>query len=479
MVDFDIMVQMVLALVFCTMTNVAEISAAISNGSIGDDFNVRATVISDNQSYSHDFAVKDDTGCVILAPIDEQRYLPVQPGLKIQAQGVLHPGRYGHIAADCTNISIVGKTACEKIKYATFHQINNGEFDSQVVSTTGILRDYFTDEIDSEFLYLILTHEHETVYAVCRNLSFPDRTLDSSIGTKLTITGLCDPRPSGCRRKIGRIIRINDNDPIRELSQQLHDPFNVPTVKSFLHLQPAKLQSYGRMKIAGRVLATWGHSSLLIETQSGNISRIDLAQQPPPAYNSTIEIVGFPETDLYRINFSRALWRTINHASAKHDLVADITTITLLSDFRGKTAINADFHGKAIRLRGTVRSLPSVGNDGRFYLESDGYTLPVDISANPVLAEKLEIGSVIDVTGVCVMDIENWRPNLVFPHIKEVMIVTRTPDDIVVVKRPPWWTPARLLIVIGSLFAVLIGILIWNRALKALAEKRGKALANE
>jgi len=53
------------------------------------------------------------------------------------------------------------------------------------------------------------------------------------------------------------------------------------------------------------------------------------------------------------------------------------------------------------------------------------------------------------------------------------------PDDIVVVKRPPWWTPARLSIVIGSLLAALLGILVWNRSLQALAHKRGKALANE
>ncbi len=126
-----------------------------------------------------------------------------------------------------------------------------------------------------------------------------------------------------------------------------------------------------------------------------------------------------------------------------------------------------------------MRSLPSVGNDGRFYLECNGYILPVDISANPTAVGKLAIGSVIEVTGVCVTDIENWRPNLVFPHIKEVMLVTRSPDDIVILTQPPWWTSERLTMVIGSLLLVLIGFLVWNRALQALAEKRGKALANE
>ena len=42
--------------------------------------------------------------------------------------------------------------------------------------------------------------------------------------------------------------------------------------------------------------------------------------------------------------------------------------------------------------------------------------------------------------------------------------------------RPPWWTPARLLMVIIVLAGCIIAILIWNRTLKTLSERRGKEL---
>ena len=77
------------------------------------------------------------------------------------------------------------------------------------------------------------------------------------------------------------------------------------------------------------------------------------------------------------------------------------------------------------------------------------------------------------------METENWHPNAPFPHVEGFAVITRTPEDVVVLKRPPWWTPARLAAVIGSLLAVLAAVLVWNRSLRALAEKRGKALAKE
>ena len=58
-------------------------------------------------------------------------------------------------------------------------------------------------------------------------------------------------------------------------------------------------------------------------------------------------------------------------------------------------------------------------------------------------------------------------------------IVLHTPDDLGVLASLPWWTPGRLAAVIGSLFAVLCVVLLWNRSLRALAERRGKALASE
>ena len=466
-------------IILAVLTTAAELSSALQKEQVGAEFELNATVLSECRADDRDFSLEDDSGSVIVSPVRNETNAVLRVGTRIRARGTVEKSNHGHIYANCKSIQRIGFVTPPSPPHATLREILSGRHDARFVHTSGILRDCFTDEIDSHFVFLILNRGNDTLYASIKNSSPGTLSyFESLIGRELVMTGLCDPRPSGCRRKIGRILRIPDCPSVKAVSA-VADPFSAPLIEDIDCLQAADFSTLGRRRSSGRVLASWSGNAILIRTPSGTISRADLAQVNPPPVNSDVEIVGFPETDLYRVNFSQAIWRKTVPQAHETDSVTNITVGTLMSNFRGAAAINVALHGRTVRLRGMVRSLPSVGNDGRFYLESDGYTLPVDISANPVLAEKLEIGSVIDVTGVCVMDIENWRPNLVFPHIKEVMIVTRTPDDIVVIRRPPWWTPARLLIVICSLLAALLGILVWNRALKALAEKRGKALANE
>jgi signal transduction histidine kinase len=53
------------------------------------------------------------------------------------------------------------------------------------------------------------------------------------------------------------------------------------------------------------------------------------------------------------------------------------------------------------------------------------------------------------------------------------------PDDLRVLARPSWWTPGRLAVVIIALVLVIVVILVWNRMLKVLSERRGRALCDE
>lgn len=472
--------MIVAPVLFAVLTTAAELSAALQKGLVGTEFDLSATVLSECRAGDRDFAVEDKTGAVIVSPLRSATNICLTSGTRIRALGRICLTLYEHAFAECQSIVELEKSAPPSPHDATFEQIISGQFDARLVRTSGILRDYFTDEVDPKYLFLIFNQGRETLYATIKGHTSDDlKELNSMIGLSIRLIGLCDPRPSGCRRKLGRTIRLHDLTGLQALSTPSSRPAELPLLDSIDRVQAGDLPKLGRCRVLGRVLAVWQKKFLLLRTPANTLARINLAKDNPPHVGDSIEAIGFPETDLYRINFSRAIWRMADTIAAASNPPACITAKDIITILEDTPAINANFHGMAICLRGIVRSLPSVGNDGRFYLESDGYTLPVDISANPMLAEKLEIGSVIDVAGVCVMDIENWRPNLVFPHIKEVMIVTRTPDDIVVIERPPWWTPARLMIVIGSLLAVLVGILIWNRALKALAEKRGKALANE
>lgn len=51
--------------------------------------------------------------------------------------------------------------------------------------------------------------------------------------------------------------------------------------------------------------------------------------------------------------------------------------------------------------------------------------------------------------------------------------------DISSLTRPPWWSHAELLIIIGILFAIVVIVIIWNRSLNLVAHRRARWLAQE
>ena len=149
-------------------------------------------------------------------------------------------------------------------------------------------------------------------------------------------------------------------------------------------------------------------------------------------------------------------------------------------DKRGLLHINTTLHGRTLCMRGIVRGFPSsTTTNQRMIIESAGCMVPVDVSSVPDAIHGVAAGCKVEIIGTCVMDIENWNPNSVFPHVKGFTIVARVPTDVRVVARPPWWTPGRLLAVIGVLLAALAGIFLWNRSLTRLAEQRGRELSEE
>jgi len=85
----------------------------------------------------------------------------------------------------------------------------------------------------------------------------------------------------------------------------------------------------------------------------------------------------------------------------------------------------------------------------------------------------------IEATGICLMECEVWNPDLVFPHIKACRLFVRATTDIRILSRPPWWTPAKLLLVIGILLVGVVGFAVWSAILRKIVHQRSRELLTE
>jgi len=86
---------------------------------------------------------------------------------------------------------------------------------------------------------------------------------------------------------------------------------------------------------------------------------------------------------------------------------------------------------------------------------------------------------VVDVSGTCALDVDAPERTSAIPRLRGFTIILRTPSDITVVRRPAWWTPAKLAAVIGALLAMLVAVTFWNTSLRKLAARKGRELMRE
>jgi signal transduction histidine kinase len=233
-------------------------------------------------------------------------------------------------------------------------------------------------------------------------------------------------------------------------------------------MTPAEISRLDDRRIAGRILASWSDTESLLKTPSGRLMRVSFASRPAPKGGTFAEVVGRPVSDVYRVNLERARWRPSDPFDFAETSATNVTARDIMLGENGQVQIKPQFLGKTITLRGTLRNR----NGDTLNIEDGSFLVSVVApEANP----DTEPGSVVEATGICVLDVENWRPNAAFPQIRGFFVVCGA-DGLRVIARPPWWTSGRLFAVIAILLAAVAAVLVWNRSLKALAERRGRAL---
>ena len=390
-------------------------------------------------------------------------------------------------AVSCFGQEAAAPRPARSVVQTTVAEIAAGRLpNTTLVRLTGVIADAYPDETDSNYIFLVLKDGLDTIY-VGLEKSAPDtyaRTVPL-IGATVAITGGAYSYLASKRIRLGCSVVSVGLEAI-EVLKPAPDPYSVPELELLANISPDKVAPLGRRRTTGRVIARWKPNAFLLRTQrslgevANMVMRVECMSEELPACGATVEVAGLPETDLYRLNFSRAIWRSAPALPLPPETTTPVTVRRILTgDPRGHGFFYG-LNGSIVRLGGIVRALPNdVEREQCVYIDEDGVTVPVDVSALPRPLPKIELGAKLEVTGACVFDLDNWRPNAAFPQIKGFRIVSRTAEDLRVVAAAPWWTPARFWSAFGSLAALLVAIFAWNLSLRRLAERRGRQLAAE
>lgn len=361
-----------------------------------------------------------------------------------------------------------------------------GEYDAMDWSTrakvTATVIDAYHDDTDPKHSFLVLEDSSGRGLLA---LEDTENTFDplKIIGARIEASGNIHPYGSTKRRHTGSLLKCTYPQDIRIIVPP-PDFFEVQELDLYARYDPASVAKLGQRRARGRVLAVWDGNKILMQipqhnaiASSNSVIKAELISPPLPGIGKSIEITGLPETDLYNINFVRARWRECEPLALPMPRTQDIPAGNISFPVNGGRRYNNWANGSIVRLRGYVRAIEAY--DNLVYIDDNGQLFTADFGSVHELLEQSEVGSIVELTGVVIMDIDSWRPNAAFPTIRGWRLVLRDENDLTVIARPSWWTPERARIFFLAICIVLLAAAVWIRLLQRLAEKRARELAKE
>ena len=369
------------------------------------------------------------------------------------------------------HLEVIGHAPFPQTISATAQDINTFRTGDQFIHVNGVLTSVFRDQTNAEWNWLVLKSDSAKVLAAATEHDYPYDSLLRLLDADVKIRGIVH-KPGTWWKSRGHHVILYGTNGI-ETVRRAPDPFAAP------HFDGAPMEH--RQQATGQVLGT-GLNKIFLQTDNGTflpVSPVPGSNIPTPG--EWISVSGFVEMTPAYLQMTAAVIRREPNSHSIDTPILPVNPESLFTTPTGERLVDASRLGKVIQLRGRIaNSADGIRTDRKIILECGKRTFTVDVAhLLGTMDVSLANGCLISVTGICLTEFDADAISSAFPQFKGFVIVPRTAADIVVVQRPSWWTPGRLLCVIAVLALGLIGIFIWNRMLKLLSERRGRELAEE
>ena len=374
-----------------------------------------------------------------------------------------------------TNVTVLGHAEIPPPARVRIDEIKNGKMHLHYVSVSGTVVDAFCDEFDPRFHWLVISQNGQTLPVVTESDSASEGELAELIGRNITVSGHYH-RPIRPNDHYISSTSIETGDSARSGETSDGDPFGAPNLDSDAPFAPLR-----RSCVTGRVLAVSGDRQVIVLSANGTPINIRLRWKVgPPPVDAHVRFSGFAELGKFKSGLIQAIWKPEpgDPPALQQPLVT--TPRDILVDPDGKRHVKSAFHGRLIRLSGTLTGALSDMN-GRLltHLNADGFIIPVEVPRTSTALKPIEPGSTVVLCGICQIEFDLQSQQFGVPRVSGFSLILRSDADIDVIRTPPWWTPFKLTILIGILVLLLLAIVLWNISLRLIAERRGRELFRE
>jgi len=421
------------------------------------------TFFDPNQYY---YFVQDGTAGIYFSLDRLTERPPLAAGQLVEIEGEANPGEYAPVVM-VHRIQILGQGVFPTAKPVTYEQLTSGQEDSQFVEIHGIVRAVHFDRSSGYFFVEIATGGGRlTAYARKLPVAQSSRLVESTV----TVRGVCVTHFNRQRQLFDiRLLVPRPTDLVIDIAAP-SDPFAVKAQPIEKLLQFTPNGPYGhRVKVVGTVTYQLGDSLYIEDETEGLHLQTTEFQKVLPG--DEVEVLGFPAKGEYTPELQDAILRKIGSGP--------LPTPDLINS---DEALKGTHDCRLVRIVATVLDRARHSPDQFLVLQAPSgviFHAYLESSYPGVDFAYLQNGSKVAITGVCLIETgstwiagETWRA-------KAFRILMRSPADISLLQRPPWWDLKKLFWTVGILVGVVFVAFVWVALLRLRVHKQTRIIRNQ
>jgi len=408
--------------------------------------------------------VQDETAGIYLQATTNMP--PFGPGDLVEVVGVTDAGEYAPII-QLRSVRVVQKATFPTAKPVALEELVSGREDSQFVEVVGTVRSV-RYERESEYYLVDVAMGGERFTAYTRQL--PVTNTQELVESVVRVRGVCSTLFNRQRQLFGFRLLVPRADDLRVEKSAAANPFDIPTQEISSLLRFTAQGTFGpRVKLAGRVVFFEPGVALFIQDDREGLhcqTRERLAVQP----GDYVEVLGFPAKGEYTPVLQDAIYRKLGSGPGPEPLTINLDE-----------ALAGTHDCKLVRITGKLVEHTKRGRERFVVLEKDGFIFYGYQAAAEagVGFTPAGVGSEVALTGICLIERgsswwagEGWRA-------KAFRILLRSPEDVQILRSPPWLSVRRVLWMAAALGFLAFAASAWVAVLHRQVAERTRQLEKQ
>ena len=387
--------------------------------------------------------VQDSTGGIYVDGPDQD--FPVQAGQLVEVEGFVSPGGYAPEIIH-PRARVLGQAPMPRARRVTVEHLMSGRDDSEWVEIEGVVRSVKQNE-----QRVVLTIATGSGRLEAFLLGSSESEAAHLVDARVVLRGACGGIFNQKRQLLAVQLFVPSPAFVRVAEAAPADPFALPVrpLRTLLQFAPRGTGAHC-VRVQGTVTLARPARTLFIRDMSDSVY-VRTSQETPVQPGDQVEVVGFPSAGEYTPILEDAIFRKIARGLPPQPVPIGVAQ-----------ALDGSFDAELVRLEGRLVNITGPANDPVLVFQSHTTIFEVQMrGAEPeARLPKLAVGSRVQLTGICSVNVdENRRP-------QSFRLLLRSPQDMVVLERPSWWTLRHTLGVVGLMAGLILAALAWVNLLR-------------